>query len=148
MCIRDSAYIAASASVFTGAALGLLHAIGRLTPLLLLAILGTLGVDATKRIVSGSKNISKWLGFSLVFLGAILLITGGPWKPWYEESTLHDGKNNFLLTISKGKIGEQGEEHVFEVPFIPQFIAPYVFIILIAAPVIAYKIKKKVDWNA
>ncbi len=137
------AYIAASASILTGASLGLVHAIGRATPLILLAILGILGVDATKKIVSGSKNIGKWMGWSLVVLGAILLITGGPFKPWYEESTIHENLNNFLLEISGGRIGEQGEEHVFDIPFVPQFLAPYVFVGLIIAPIITYKLKKR-----
>lgn len=137
------AYIAASASVLTGASLGLIHAIGRATPLIFLAVLGALGIDTTKKIVSGSRNISKWMGWSLVVLGAILLITGGPFKPWYEESPIHENLNKFLLEISDGKIGEQGQEHMFEVPFIPQFVAPYVFIALIAVPIIAYKLKKK-----
>lgn len=136
------AYIASSASVLSGASLGLVHAIGRATPLILLAVLGILGIDATKKVVSGSKNINKWLGWSLIVVGSILLITGGPWKPWYEQTAIHEGINNFLLSASGGKIGEQGEESIFD-PVVPQFIAPYVFVALIAVPVFFYKLKKK-----
>lgn len=136
------AYIASSASLVTGASLGLIHAIGRATPLILLAVLGILGIDATKKISSGSRNINKWLGWSLIFVGSILLITGGPWKPWYEKSFIHENINSFLLTATGGKIGEQGKENVFEIPFVPQIIAPYVFVLLIAIPIIVYKKRK------
>ena len=122
--------------------MGLLHALGRLTPLILFSILAILGVDVTKRVVAGSKNIGKWLGWALIFVAAIMLITGGPWKPWYEESAIHKAVNDFLLTATAGKIGERGEEMKFEIPLVPQSIAPYVFIGLIAAPIIAYKLKK------
>ncbi len=134
-------YIASSGNVLIGASLGLVHAIGRATPLIFLSILAILGVDATKSISAGSQNIGKALGWSLIILGAIMLITGGPFKPWYEESLIHDSINNFLLDVTSGKIGEQGKEMKFEVPFLPQEAAPYIFVLLIMAPIIVYKIR-------
>ena len=134
-------YIASSGSLLVGTSLGLIHAIGRATPLIFLSILAILGVDATKKISEGSRNISKVLGWSLIVLAAIMLITGGPFKPWYEQSTIHENVNNFLLDITGGKIGEQGEEMEFEIPFVPQEAAPYVFVLLIAAPIVWCKVK-------
>jgi len=136
-------YIAASASILVGTSLGFVHAVGRAMPLIFLAVLGILGIDATKKLSASSKNISKWLGWSLAFIGAILLITGGPWKPWYEESIFHEQINQFLLAATGGKIGEQGEEMHFDVPFVPQWTAPYVFVLLIIAPMIATRLKEK-----
>lgn len=138
-------YIAASGSVLVGASLGLVHAIGRATPLLFLAVLAILGFDYTKNLARGSERISHWMGWALIVVGAILLMTGGPFKPWYEESVYHESVNDFLLGVSGGRIGEQGEEPVFDVPFVPQFLAPYVFVALIALPLVLNRIKKRRD---
>lgn len=135
-------YIAASGSALVGASLGLVHAIGRATPLLFLAVLGILGFDYTKSLVRNKERISRFLGWSLIIVGAILLITGGPFKPWYEESVYHESVNDFLLDISGGRIGEQGEEMVFEVPYVPQVLAPYTFIGLLVLPFILKRMRK------
>ena len=135
-------YIAASQSVLVGASLGFVHAIGRATPLLFLAVLGILGMDYTKTLVKNRERISRFLGWSLVIVGAILLITGGPFKPWYEESVYHESVNDFLLDVSGGRIGEQGEEFTFAVPFVPQFLAPYVFVALILLPFVLKRFRR------
>ncbi len=138
-------YIAASANLITGFSLGLVHAIGRATPLVFLSVLAILGFDATKKLVSGSKSVGKFLGWALIFVGALLLVTGGPFKPWYEQSVFHSSVNNFLLSATAGKIGEQGPEPEFEVPFVPQWAAPYFFVLLIAAPIIFSRFRKPME---
>lgn len=136
-------YIAASGSVVVGASLGLVHAIGRATPLLFLAVLGIMGVDSTKTLIQKRSSITHLLGWSLIVVGAVMLLTGGPFKPWYEESAYHETVNDFLLSVSGGRIGEQGEEFVFDVPFVPQFLAPYVFVGLLLLPLALQRTRSK-----
>src|SRR3989344_6793403 len=56
-------YIASSASILTGLSLGVIHAIGRATPLIFLSILALFGFNVIKKVSSISKNINKWLGW-------------------------------------------------------------------------------------
>jgi len=103
--------IAVVGSMINGWWLGFIHGIGRATPLLFLAILGILGVNAVGSIAKKTATVAKWTGISLIFLGAFIFITGTSHQ-WYEESVVHRGWNQVvrLVTGNQGKIAEM-ESH-------------------------------------
>lgn len=68
-------YIAGSGDLLTGATVGFVHGLGRAMPLLMLSILGLLGIEATKGLVKRASQIQAFVGYSLIFLGAYLLVT-------------------------------------------------------------------------
>lgn len=66
-------YIAGSANIETGAVLGLLHGLGRALPIILLTVLASFGLQATKALAENRvriENITAWL---LILIGAFLI---------------------------------------------------------------------------
>ncbi len=94
--------IAVAGSMATGAWLGFIHGIGRATPLLFLAILGLLGVNAVGSIAKKTALVTKITGVSLILLGSFIFITGASHQ-WYEESALHTGWNQVVQTVTGGE---------------------------------------------
>jgi len=94
-------YIAGAGSLVTGAAYGLIHGIGRATPLLALSILAILGVNATGWIVSKRERIEKLVGWGLIGLGSLMIPKGyllG--HAFWEESVFHKVWNTLVnLTL-------------------------------------------------
>lgn len=68
-------YIVGTGNVATGALVGFVHGLGRATPLIMLAILGVLGIQAAKGLVEKASVIQGFVSYSLIFLGAYLLTT-------------------------------------------------------------------------
>ncbi len=74
-------------------------------------------------------------------MGSFLLTVGGPFRNWFDESVFHEAWNNMLITLTDGRIGEVETlnletEAVLE--NIPQWLGPYVFILLLTIPIILY----------
>jgi cytochrome c-type biogenesis protein len=94
-------YIAGSGSLETGAAYGLIHGIGRATPLLALSILAILGVNATGWVLSKRERIDKLVGWGLIGLGSLMIPKGyllG--HAFWEESVFHKVWNKLVhLTL-------------------------------------------------
>ncbi len=156
--------IALTGSMVTGAWLGFVHGVGRATPLIFLAILGILGVNAVSNIASKTAIVTKLTGVSLIILGAFIFISGTSHQ-WYEESFVHKGWNQVVLLATGGEqsqiaeIEEHDEEpgtpedHVDEPVIVgeedhadsPDYIpAPYSWItlwVLIIVPLLIYWIK-------
>lgn len=97
--------IAITGSMVTGAWLGFVHGIGRATPLLFLAILGLLGVNAVGSIAKKTALVTKITGVSLIILGAFIFIMGASHQ-WYENSIIHTGWNRAVQMVS-GAAGSQ-----------------------------------------
>jgi cytochrome c-type biogenesis protein len=68
-------YIAGTGDIFTGGLVGLVHGLGRATPLIMLAILGILGIRAAEGLIKSASFVKNIVSYSLVFLGAYLLTT-------------------------------------------------------------------------
>ncbi len=111
--------IAVSGSIVNGWWLGFIHGVGRATPLIFLAILGILGVNAVGSIAKKTAVVTKWTGISLVFLGAFIFISGASHQ-WYENSAVHKGWNTVVESVvgDKSGIAERGEHE--EVPGTPK----------------------------
>lgn len=95
-------YIAGSGSLGTGAAYGLIHGIGRTTPLLALSILAILGVNATGWVLSKRERIENLVGWGLIGLGSLLIPKGYLFgHAFWEESVFHKVWNK-LVHLSLG----------------------------------------------
>ncbi len=103
--------IAVVGSIVNGWWLGFIHGVGRATPLVFLAILGILGVNAVSNISKKTVLVTKWTGISLILLGAFIFISGTSHQ-WYEGTIVHKGWNQIvqLVTGDDNKIAEI-EEH-------------------------------------
>lgn len=134
------AYIASVGSLAYGGWLGFVHGIGRAVPLIALAILGILGVNATGWILKKKVVVDKIMGWALVIIGAFILIQGLPGgHQWYEETFVHQGWNRIVEATGLPVELEMGEHEHTEEPF--QRFVPWVFLGLIIAPVIWSKLK-------
>src|SRR3990167_1617310 len=68
--------IAASGDVFYGWLLFFTHAVGRVLPLLLLAFLGIIGINALSWLVARKDKIERATGWAMVFVAGFILILG------------------------------------------------------------------------
>ncbi|MBE0521874.1 MAG: cytochrome C biogenesis protein [Candidatus Methanoperedenaceae archaeon] len=140
------AYVIGTADIFTGWSIMAVHGIGRATPLIFLVILGILGINATQGITKRIGSVRKVTGWGLIFVGAILFTITGLFRDWYEESVFHESWNHVLIALSGGRIGEAEElsmEKSIILETVPQWLGPYVLILLLAIPVIWYFYKKQ-----
>lgn len=81
--------IAVSGSVFYGWSLFLIHALGRVLPLLFLALLGILGVNALKSLVKHKDKIERATGWGMVFVAAFIFTLGLFSHDWWVNSGQH-----------------------------------------------------------
>jgi cytochrome c-type biogenesis protein len=84
-------YIATVGDLFTASVLGAVHGLGRATPLIFLAILGILGVNATQSLVRRKLAIEKVTGWFLMGIGAVILTIGIYGHQWLLATGLHGG---------------------------------------------------------
>ncbi len=154
--------IAVVGSVVNGWWLGFIHGVGRATPLIFLAILGILGVNAVGSIAKKTVVVTKWTGISLIFLGAFIFISGTSHQ-WYEDSIIHKGWNQLIQNITEdNNIAEKGDhkeelglsdkeldkvttsegDHGDGADYIPAPWSWIVFWIMVIIPLFLYKYKK------
>jgi cytochrome c-type biogenesis protein len=81
--------IAGSGNVFYGWTLFLIHAIGRILPLIFLAILGILGVNALSGLVKHKDKIMRATGWAMVFVAGFILVLGLFSHDWWVLSGMH-----------------------------------------------------------
>ncbi len=89
--------IAASGDVFYGWMLFAVHALGRVLPLLLIAILGIMGVNALRWIVARKDAVERATGWGMVFVGGFILVLGLFTHDWWVVS----GQHTFLEAITR-----------------------------------------------
>lgn len=136
------AYIASTGSLAYGGGMGFIHGLGRAIPLIFLAILGILGINATGWIVKKKVTVDKIMGWALVIIGAFILINGLPGgHQWYEETFIHQGWNRIVEFIGLPAEMEMKKHKHIEEPF--QKFIPLVFFGLILLLIIWSKLKKK-----
>lgn len=81
--------IATSQNIFYGWSLFFIHAIGRIIPLLLLAFLGLLGVNALSWLVARKDKIERATGWAMVFVAGFILTLGLFTHDWWVNSGQH-----------------------------------------------------------
>ncbi|HYE22123.1 MAG TPA: cytochrome c biogenesis protein CcdA [Verrucomicrobiae bacterium] len=82
-------HIATVGSIGTGWLLTFIHAVGRVTPLMLLAILAALGVDALSILVKRKDSLTRITAWGVVGVGAFILTFGLLGHDWYVYSGIH-----------------------------------------------------------
>ncbi|MBI2097629.1 MAG: hypothetical protein HYT46_01700 [Candidatus Vogelbacteria bacterium] len=81
--------IASSGDLFYGWSLFLVHALGRIIPLLILAFLAILGVNALSWLVSKKDKLERATGWAMVFVAGFILTLGLFTHDWWVNSGQH-----------------------------------------------------------
>lgn len=103
-------YIAGSGSLATGAVYGVVHGIGRATPLLALSILAIVGVNATGWLLSKRERVERFVGWGLVGFGALMIPKGYLFgHAFWEESVVHKVWNRLVHLTLGANIAESAD---------------------------------------
>jgi cytochrome c-type biogenesis protein len=138
-------YIATIGRVDEGLWLGLLHGLGRATPLIFLAILAIFGVNASSWLAKKTNLIKKYTGWSLVGIGAFLLTYLPFGMQWWEESIFHAVWNRGL-EIAFPKIAESAEiEALLQIEGGTGGIWPWVFMGVVLGTIIIWSSSRKAN---
>lgn len=102
--------IASSGDVLYGWMLFLVHAIGRVLPLIFLALLGIMGVNGLSWLVARKDKVERTTGWAMVFVAGFILTLGLFSHDWWVNSGIHTGlekltQEETLLNIVKENIG-------------------------------------------
>ena len=112
--------IATSANIFYGWSLFFVHAVGRIVPLLILAILAILGLNGLTWVVARKDRIEHFAGWSMVFVAAFILVLGLFTHDWWVNSGQHTlfeevtQEERFLGVIAERLRTEAPHAHGFE----------------------------------
>lgn len=136
------AYIAGTGSLETGAIYGIVHGLGRATPLLALSALALLGVNATRWLLTRREAVQHAVGWGLVAFGALLIPKGLLFgHAFWEESVIHKVWNGLVHRTLGPNIAESVEvervlgDMAVESPWL--LFGPWVVIaLLLALPVV------------
>ena len=92
--------IASSGDLFYGWTLFFVHALGRIIPLLLLAFLAILGVNALSWLVARKDKLERATGWFMVFIAGFILTLGLFTHAWWVNS----GQHTLLESITQEKL--------------------------------------------
>lgn len=81
--------IAVSESITSGWLLFFVHAVGRVIPLLLLAVLALLGISGLKWLIARKDKIERATGWGMVFVAGFILVLGLFSHDWWVNSGQH-----------------------------------------------------------
>jgi len=111
-------YIASVGSLVTGGWLAFIHGVGRATPLIFLAILGLLGVNALSWISKKKASVDKIMGWGLVLVGTFIFAFGFFGMAWWEEGPIHTIWNNAIHQISPNLAELEGHKLLVPAGFV------------------------------
>lgn len=112
--------IAVSGDIFYGWLLFLVHAIGRVIPLVLLVVLALLGINALSWLTKNQKKIERITGWAMVFVAGFIFTLG----LFTHDGWVYSGQHvlfemitaeNFWTGIIAGRIGS-GAAHAHGLP--------------------------------
>ncbi|MBI5742620.1 MAG: cytochrome C biogenesis protein [Candidatus Niyogibacteria bacterium] len=92
-------YVATLGAPTIGAALGALHGLGRIIPLLFLVALAALGINAVNKLSDYQNKVKRLTAWVLVALGAFIFSYGFFGMAWFEDSIIHQSWNRILEMI-------------------------------------------------
>ena len=145
--------IGITGDIFYGWLLFLIHAIGRIIPLLLLAILGILGINATKSLVAHKDKIGKATAWGMIFVGSFLFTLGFFSHDWWVYSGQHSILETIVqeerfINILKNQLNSN-IAHTHGIPNghgffeLPLWLGNWVFVGIIILTLLWYYFKKK-----
>lgn len=145
--------IAVSGDVFYGWSLFFVHALGRVIPLLLLALLAILGVNGLGLLVKHKEKIERATGWAMVFVAGFILVLGLFTHAWWVNSGQHTLLESFTqehrwLSIVKGNLGStvthaHGLETGTGMFGLPLWLGNWVLVSLWIIPIWWYYFRKK-----
>lgn len=138
-------YIASTGSALTGGWLGLVHGLGRATPLIFLVILTLIGMKSIQWMGKVSGKIHIWMGAGLVIAGAFILTYGLFGMHWWEDSIFHASWNRFIYNIAPNLAETPGHpvaQGVFEAS---SAVGWWSLVIFTLIPLLWYKFKYRVQ---
>src|SRR3989338_3913636 len=139
--------IIVEASAWRGFLIMFIHALGRITPLLLLAFLAILGVNATGFLVKHKEKVGKATAWAMVFVGGFLFVIGAFGHDGYTYTGIHSAlekvtQEEYITTILGEKVKTLGHGHEVPVgPYLPY--APWVLVIIWLIPMWWWHVKEK-----
>ncbi len=145
--------IAVAGDVFHGWLLFLVHALGRITPLLIVAFLGILGVSALNWLIARKEKLERATGWGMVFVAAFILVLGLFTHDWWVYSGQHTlfeavtQEEQVLGAVAK-RLGA-APPHVHEIPTgtglfnLPLWLGNWTLVFLWIIPLWIFYIKKR-----
>src|SRR3989338_10794809 len=102
--------IVATGSPFQGFIIMVVQALGRITPLFILAFLAILGINATSFLVRHKDKVTKITAWATLYVGGFLLTLGLFGHDWWVLSGIHTlgekiTQENAITTLLGSKIG-------------------------------------------
>jgi len=97
---------AGTGSVALGAWYMAINGLGRTLPLLFLAVLGIMGVNAAGGLLKRKVTIDKITGWALVVIASFIVLNGVFGHIWYEGSIFHEGLNMVFAKLGGQSITE------------------------------------------
>ncbi len=148
-------YIAGTGDLMTGGVLGLIHGLGRATPLLAISILAIWGVNSIRWFLEKRDLLQKWVGWGLIGVAALILPKPIFGHAWWEESVFHKLWNKIVMITFCEQIAESAavEKALGDMPVHDPMLlyGPWVFLaLLIVIPILwgyANNIFKKKEVN-
>ncbi|HET9082582.1 MAG TPA: cytochrome c biogenesis protein CcdA [Trebonia sp.] len=98
--------VATSGSPAYGAAIGFAQGLGRLTPILAVAVAAVFGVNWSRSLARRQRPIEAGTGAILVLLGAMITVFMALAHPWFEATPFHVGWNHLLTLLGGTQISE------------------------------------------
>lgn len=150
--------IGITADIFYGWLLFFVHALGRITPLLVLAMLGIIGVNAIQALIRHREGIQRATAWGMVFVGAFLFTMGFFGHDWWVYSGQHvlweDLTQEARFTGMLSERFEAVAPHTHGIPTgtgllgVPLAWGNWVFVLLMILPVWWYWLRKRNEVRA
>ncbi len=139
-------YISTLGSVTNGISIGIIHGIGRATPLIFLTILAILGYNSLEWVSKRQQKVERIMGWGLVGIGSYLFQYLPFSMDFWEGSIFHVLWNDFLMRAVPA-IAESSEiEELLKIKMDNLVILPWVIMSLMVGAIIildAYIQRKK-----
>lgn len=132
--------VATSGSPKYGAAVGLAQGLGRITPILALAVAAMLGLDATGAVMRKRQAVERTSGVTLVILGAGIVVFMALAHAWWEATIIHAGWNHALAFLGGPQLSEI-DAGGGPLPT-KYWWAPWTFASLVVLPMAAFAIRR------
>jgi len=151
--------IAASGDVFYGWLLFFTHAVGRVLPLLLLAFLGIIGINALSWLVARKDRIERATGWAMVFVAGFILILGLFSHDWWVYSGQHTlleevtQEERFLgVIVNRFNLAEPPHTHGIPTGTglfgLPLWLGNWALVSLWIAPMWWFYVRKRREFNS
>lgn len=126
--------VATSDSPTYGAAIGLAQGLGRVTPVVAVAMAAVLGVDSTATVLRHRRAVDRATGVSLTVLGAGIVVFMAMAHGWWEATAIHAGWNHALAGLGGPALSEI-DAGGGPLP-VHLWWAPWLFVGLVAMPLV------------